>query len=1287
MSRIRFSSSVVLSLFVALAFAREASAQNQFWWNTNAAPVQGFWSVGANWSNDLDNSSTAPIAGGSNDYRIWMRGGPAGLWSTNDLGNPNFLLNELGFSNVYTRIYPAGGSRLVFINNSLGDGPKITYYLGGSSYYGHFYCDVVLSNTLTVAGPGAQSLNFYGPVSGPGGLVETLSTTPLRLWGTNSYQGLTIVSNSTLAGLLGVAIPSNSNLRLSNLGKFMTGADITRALGTGANEIQLTDGTNGLSAALASPWWDPPKPVAVNFGGNGGLVTWGSASFNPSLLTLNAGLDVSGYVYTNIIFVNALDLNGATRRINVAGSFTAPAIIAGPITNNGGSAAGLTKEGAGLLILTGTNGWDGTLNVTNGVVRAVDGVGLPAIAPLALGNGALEGLGTITRGLGTGAGNVQLPAGGISGFSARDGLFTVNLGGAQGLLKWTNSTVFNPGMFLLNEVTANTNIALLNGLDVNGATRRIRVNAGTATIYGPITNTGALPGGFVKDGAGTLVLAGTNYNAAIIVSNGALRVASLDNLPPAGKLTLSSGVIEFNGQFTRALGSGDGQVQFTNNVLDSGFSAYGGPATVNLHGDGRTVVWSNTTFFNPSRLTLNAATANDTLTFLNGLDLNGAMRTVGVYAAWSAPAVMRGPITNTATTAAGLTKIGSGVLELTGTNYWTLPAKVAAGTLRAVDGIGLPTTANLIVTNGVFESRGTFTRALGAGAGQVMAGGSVGFSAQGGPLAVSLGGMGTPTPLMGQLEFNISAPLILNTYSADSKLTFYNQIYLTNATYSQPIEVRAAVAEIAANITNLNSGNIRKDGLGTLVLSATNFLLGRTLIYAGTLIVTNGGIHQSSSDTLGSLFVGGGSTILGSNCTFIVSGGMATNVAGAGGGFEVSWYAGSHHNRMVVDNGGIATDLGGETEIGNSGTDSRLEVLNNGFLWVYALTLGVNAISTNNSALVAAGGEVRTTASGVLVGDRGSFNSMVVSNAGRVNATAGAVGNTSSSNNWAIVTGSGSIWSNAGGWSVGRGGAFNTATVADSGQLHGSALYVGSLNGASNTLNVTGVGTLCRTWGPLYVGAGQGNQLTVSAGGLLSVATTAIITNGSTVLVTGSGSAWTNIGNVTVGLSGTAPSSIVVSNGGALRFSGTLGLGTAGGAGNSLTVYGANASSLWATNGLTTVTNGATLAIVGSGGDVRLKQLALSPDATLSFTFDAGGITPVYVATNFTTRSNATMVLNTDKATMGSYTLIDYYNSRTGGQITNIVVNGLYPAVVDQNTGGKITARLSAPKGTVFLIQ
>lgn len=730
MSRIRFSSSVVLASFIALTFGFNASAQTQFLLNSNILSGE-VWSKAQNWTTDL-NTAQAPLAGGSNEYRITMRAKTTAVTVTNDLGD--FLLNSLSWSNgINVTLMGGVGSRLIFVNDSLGQPPTFNYAMNGGSSYAIPYCDIVLSNTLYFLGAGGTGVRVYSPMSGPGGLVQ--NTAALHLNATNSYEGATVVTNASLIALLGVGVPLNSNLRLSN-SRFGTGANITRTLGPGPGQIQIVDRTNALSALSFSVW--PLAPVTVNFGGNGSLVTWDSAYFSPTLLTLNAGGDGSGYTYTNITFANALDLNGTSRRINVAGAITAPAIISGPITNVVGTPADLIKEGTGVLVLTGTNGWNGALIATSGVVRAVDGVGLPASSPLFLLGGSLESQGTFTRSTGFGAGQVRLTSGGISGFSARDGLLNVNLGGAQGLLQWSNATAFIPGTFLLNDTSANTNIALLNGLDVNGATRRIRVNAGTATIYGPITNTGALPGGFVKDGPGTLVLAGTNYNAAIIVSNGALRVTSVDNLSPAGKLTLNGGVIEFNGQFTRALGSGDGQVQFTNNVLDGGFSAFGGPATVNLGGSGAMVVWSNTLFFNPSRLTLNAATANDTLTFLNGLDLNGVMRTVGVYSAWSSPAVIRGPITNTASTAAGLTKIGSGVLELTGTNYWTLPAKVAAGTLRAVDGIGLPTTANLIVTNGVFESRGTFTRALGANAGQVMAGGSVGFSAKGGPLAVSL---------------------------------------------------------------------------------------------------------------------------------------------------------------------------------------------------------------------------------------------------------------------------------------------------------------------------------------------------------------------------------------------------------------------------------------------------------------------------------------------------------------------------------------------------------------------
>ena len=93
-----------------------------------------------------------------------------------------------------------------------------------------------------------------------------------------------------------------------------------------------------------------------------------------------------------------------------------------------------------------------------------------------------------------------------------------------------------------------------------------------------------------------------------------------------------------------------------------------------------------------------------------------------------------------------LLKDGPGTMTLTGSNTYTGPTMIAGGAVQAIDGIGLPTSSNLVfsgslATSGygaVLQSSGTFSRSVGMNPGQVQWTGDGSFAANGGRLAVSM---------------------------------------------------------------------------------------------------------------------------------------------------------------------------------------------------------------------------------------------------------------------------------------------------------------------------------------------------------------------------------------------------------------------------------------------------------------------------------------------------------------------------------------------------------------------
>lgn len=348
----------------------------------------------------------------------------------------------------------------------------------------------------------------------------------------------------------------------------------------------------------------------------------------------------------------------------VAQSNTAGTLeIASTIANNT-TASGLIKNGGGVLTLSGTNSYTGTTRVNEGVLRAADGVGLSTGSALVLSGGVFESSGaTFNRALGTAAGEVSL-AGGTTGFSAFGTAATFNIGGSGAVLQWGGAN-FIPSTLVLNNTTATAALELVNGIDLNGADRSIRVDTNTATISGIISNsvTGS-SAGLNKLGSGALALTGVNtYTGRTLASAGYIAINQDRNLGAALAAPVVDSLILANNGRIRATGT------FTldaNRGIGIGNSG-GGSAT------GQIDVVANATF------TIAGVLANRTL------NQDGTA--------------------STGTNVGGITKTGTGVLELAGSNTYSGVTTVSEGILRVKSNTALGSTAGgtVVATGGHVE--------------------------------------------------------------------------------------------------------------------------------------------------------------------------------------------------------------------------------------------------------------------------------------------------------------------------------------------------------------------------------------------------------------------------------------------------------------------------------------------------------------------------------------------------------------------------------------------------------
>jgi T5SS/PEP-CTERM-associated repeat protein len=344
---------------------------------------------------------------------------------------------------------------------------------------------------------------------------------------------------------------------------------------------------------------------------------------------------------------------------------------------------------------------------------------------------------------------------------------------------------------------------------------------------------------------------------------------------------------------------------------------------------------------------------------------------------------------------------------------------------------------------------------------------------------------------------------------------------------------------------------------------------------------TNNGITVTSS---GTVLYSYNNIIVGENGSandLYVSGGGRVNSSAAG---VIGLNAGANGNYVAVT--GITTHWSNGTSltIGQSGSSNSLAIQEGGLVTAGGAggALGYNAGSSGNSLLVDGAGSTLANSSDFVVGFSGSSNTVVVSGGGILtngqHSYGGIIGLSSgASNNSVLVTGSGSAWNNGGDLLVGWGDSGNTLTVSNGGAVTSRQVNYGGAIGfnagsSNNNVMLTGNGSSWSNSGDLLVGvSGSGNSMVITNGGTVAngqvnyggvIGFNAGSSNNS-VVVTESGSTWSNSGDLLVGVSGSG-NSMVISNGamvanGQVNYGGVIGLNS-NSTGNSVLVTGSGST-------------------------------------------------------------------------------------------------------------------------------
>jgi fibronectin-binding autotransporter adhesin len=923
---------------------------------------------------------------------------------------------------------------------------------------------------------GSGNLTFASTTVG-GGVSSIIALNGTNTGTPSTTLNLGVVSRSAGGGTLDFPSTSTGTVLVGNAATPLLGGYATYGGGTYFAKVV----TGGQIAAASETYQDDPsqwitgQDVSENAGFNSNTVAPASIDslrFNSSTTnTVNIGSTLS--ITTGGILVppsaGAKTIAGGTLEGSAGGDLiilqnsASPMTISSVIADNSSPTA-LTKSGTGTLILTspetytgGTSIQAGSLQITSSLItgNVIDN-GTLTFAQTTNGSfaGNISGTGTVVKTNAGTAGNTGVLL--LTGNNSYSGGTTVS----EGTIQFGSATALGTGLVTVSGQSSNTSYLDLNGFSpsnnfsISGDDYLWNSNASTSVLSGGVVansfarfgNSGDTAGtdnitingpvsgyGVNKYGTGLIVFNNTStYTNYTVVYGGVLRANEGVGLPSSVPLTLSGGVIEMSTNFVRSLGTTGGTVSLSG---ASGFSAYGGPITVSIGGlsTPTALVWGSTANFNPTTLTLNANTANSTLTFQNPLDFNGANQTISVGAATA----IAGGVLSNATGTGGLIKTGAGTLVLTAANTYNGTTTISAGTLQmgnggttgvipgnVVDNAALSfnrsdaalTFNNNISGTGTLTQSGanvlllsgsnSYTGQTNVTAGELQLGSANAIGTQTAAVVVSNGGtldqngfpQGLkPISIIGT-GYNGSGALINSSATSSAEvgtvtLTGNATIGVESSAYNGHLDIGGGTTAINGStytLTKAGPGNLRVNG-GTVTLGALNISAGtlsvlsnNNLLYAGLPVGVSAGATlflYNSSDAANTTFATG-ATLENNTGTNSLSG--TTTLTGAGkANFNFDNKLTLNVSGPITGTGGISMNAGNGGDFLSTSTSNNYSggtLINSGIF-----TAGAAGTLSPNSAFQIYGGTLDASAY------NNSIASLVVNTGGTLNLGFGNV--------------------------------------------------------------------------------------------------------------------------------------------------------------------------------------------------------------------------------------------------------------------------------------------------------
>ncbi len=728
-----------------------------------------------------------------------------------------------------------------------------------------------------------------------------------------TWNGMTDGTWATDANWSALAPVTGNTATFNNAGNGNTtldlggGVTVKTVLFDTVNAASYTIGTGGAGS----------QTLTLN---DTGAITVNSTVTNDQTVSANLTLGTataSSYTLTSSRAGRTLTLAGkvqggtggtaAAKTLAIAGAGNTT--ISGVVTNGGASSLVLSKTGSGTLILSNVNTYTGSTTAGGGVLRADYGTGLPSATGVLYlnGSGVLETSGTITRNLGTGAGNIAFS--GSGGFAARGGALGVTLNsGADLVVGSTGSFIpaYVKGSVVLGSASGDSVVTLNNSLNYTGNpgnewaglnvihNTAIPLTQDKAVVNGALKFNGGNSGsnnGWQKHGNGRAEITGVGASASVnvLISGGVLALTGSGSLSTYRGVWVGGGDFEITGgvadtaKSIAILGISNG-ADLPGNVI----TAYGGPGIVTVapgvgvgarltaasasRAAGGTALFRGTSLGTAAYPSSNVA--NLSLTATAGLNLTGGGGAAGSttisivpYAVGDSSATGYGTdfVTHTAN-GIRLLNAGAGEYQSAITDGQTALDNVSVASAQT---LSAPTTINALrlVSGGGVTGSGSLT--VNSGAVLALAGNSglsIATLAYGAKEAIFMTPLDTSSPVNLSISGAITGSGGL-TWSGSGTLTLSGANAITGTTTVNSGKVVAGAANV------LSSGALQMQPGSTIDAAGYNQIFGAA---TGAGVLTNSGaavtltINTSTDATLGPAIAGNLNLLKSGAGTFIV---------------------------------------------------------------------------------------------------------------------------------------------------------------------------------------------------------------------------------------------------------------------------------------------------------------------------------------------------------------------------------------------------------------------------------